>query len=72
MTMNRESTSLSARNMKKIRTVSNFYGEFEVLKQLGKGAFGKVMMCKNRTTGLVAAVKVLAKLRNNPISRKLV
>jgi serine/threonine protein kinase len=64
-------TESSFQKIKKIKMISNFYADFEVLKQIGKGSFGKVMMCKDRKTGLVAAVKVLGKLKKSPYIRQL-
>ncbi|KAI8391604.1 kinase-like domain-containing protein [Radiomyces spectabilis] len=35
--------------------------DFEILKLLGRGAFGKVMLCRHRSTGELYAMKVLKK-----------
>ncbi|XP_058069080.1 probable serine/threonine protein kinase IRE4 isoform X2 [Magnolia sinica] len=48
--------------------------DFEILKPISKGAFGKVFLAKKRTTGDLFAIKVLKKLdmiRKNDVERIL-
>jgi serum/glucocorticoid-regulated kinase 2 len=37
------------------------FEEFEIVKVLGRGAFGKVMLCKHGSTGTYYAVKSMRK-----------
>ncbi|KAL7749777.1 hypothetical protein RI367_004653 [Sorochytrium milnesiophthora] len=42
--------------------------DFQLLKMIGKGTFGKVMLARNKTTRLPCAIKVISKnvLKNHP------
>ena len=46
-----------------------FLDNYEVLKQLGKGGYGKVYQVKNIKTGKMSACKHLSKLRIRNLER---
>ncbi|KAI8643415.1 kinase-like domain-containing protein [Parasitella parasitica] len=53
------SSSLSTPVTKNTRKVSLV--DFEILKLLGRGAYGKVMLCRHKESGILYAMKVLKK-----------
>lgn len=49
--------------MKKIKKVTSFNTEFETIRELGKGSFGMVVLARHKLTKIVAAVKIISKLK---------
>lgn len=56
---------ISSKSMRKIKKIKNLQSCFEVIKDLGKGSFGTVVQAKNRTTGIVNAIKIISKSKMN-------
>ena len=46
------------------------YSSFEIMKQLGKGAFGRVFLAKHKPTNRIFALKALSK-RNLMLQRQM-
>lgn len=49
--------------MRRIKPIKDFYKEFEIIKDLGKGSFGIVVKARNLQTGIISAIKVVCKAK---------
>ena len=52
------------------QTKIQYFEEFEIIKVLGRGAFGKVMLCRHQESGQYFAVKSMRK--ENLIEHELI
>ena len=42
---------------------ASFRSRYKIMSQIGKGAFGTVSTCKEKSTGLIYAVKIIDKAK---------
>ena len=45
-----------------VTKIENFKRKYNVIQQIGKGAFGTVHTCQEKTTGVIYAVKIIDKI----------
>jgi len=55
------SSFLNFKNKMKFKTVARFHEHYQVLKEIGHGAFGTVKIGKHRKTSMPCAIKIIKK-----------